>query len=108
VERRERERETERERGGDFLLMFCVFFAKDDVAKMSKDFNDLPFDSFVFIFGFVWGKMKAQSISWCMGFSCFHRLLNSICSSYWDHVLKSHLLALPTKAKDIVFRFIIE
>jgi hypothetical protein len=37
----ERERETERKRGGDFCwgLIFCVFFAKVDDAKTSKDFQ---------------------------------------------------------------------
>jgi hypothetical protein len=60
----------------------------------------------LFLFLGLFGERCRQSISWIMGFSCFHsRLLNSICSSYWDHVLmKSHLLELEI----FVFRFIIE
>ncbi len=70
--------------------------------RRQKSFNDRPFDSFVFIFGFVWGKMHAESISWCTGFSCFHWLFElHFCSSYWDHVLKNPFVGLAHLCKDI-------
>ncbi len=78
--------------------MFCVFFAKDDDAKTSKDFQWIHLLTLLFLFLGLFGERYRLSISWFMDFSCFHWLLNSICSSYWDPVLKSICWAcLPTQ-----------
>jgi hypothetical protein len=80
-------------------LMFCVFFAKRWWCQdFKRTFNDPPFDSFVLIFGFVWGKVQAEHFLGVCDFLVFIGFLNSHLFFLLGSCIEIHLLALPTYA----------
>jgi hypothetical protein len=68
------------------------------MPRRQKTFNDPPFDSFVLIFGFVWGKMQAEHFLGVCDFLVFIGFLNSHLFFLLGSCVEVHLLALPTYA----------